>query len=71
MPKTSIFKKILLGIATFFAAIILLIYATGYDYLFNGIKLTYLRGEKSATIDDGTFFKKNIISRGFPQEWQK
>ena len=71
MKNASLFKKIILGTATFFAAIILIIYATGYDYLFNGIKLTYLRGETSATIDDGVFFKKNIISRGFPQEWQK
>lgn len=71
MKNASLFKKILLGFFTFLAVIILIIYAIGYDYLFNGVKLTYLRGETSATIDDGKFFKNNPIQRSLPQTWEK
>ena len=39
------FLKILKGILIFFALLIALSYSFGYDYLFNGIRQTYLRGE--------------------------
>lgn len=61
----KIFKVFLIAIA----AIILLIYATGYSYLFRGIKLTYLKGENSSTIDDGKYFPSKIISKGQPKPW--
>lgn len=51
------------------AGIILTIYISGYNYLFRGIRLTYLRGESSSTIDDGKYFSSNKISRGNPKPW--
>lgn len=51
------------------AGIILTIYISGYNYLFRGIRLTYLRGESSSTIDDGQYFSSNKISRGNPKPW--
>lgn len=51
------------------AGIILTIYISGYNYLFKGVRLTYLRGESSSTIDDGQYFSSNKISRGNPKPW--
>lgn len=51
------------------AGIILTIYISGYNYLFQGVRLTYLKGESSSTIDDGKYFSSNKISRGNPKPW--
>lgn len=51
------------------AGIIILIYITGYNYLFNGIKLTYLSGKTGPTINDGKDFTSKTISRGNPKPW--
>ena len=51
------------------AVIILIIYMSGYNYLFKGIRLTYLKGESSSTIADGTYFPSHIISKGNPKPW--
>ena len=52
------------------AFVIILIYITGYNYLFRGIKLTYLRGETSSTIDDGSYFPSKTISKGNSKPWE-
>jgi len=51
------------------AGIIILIYITGYNYLFNGVKLTYLSGKTGPSIDDGKDFPSKTISRGNPKPW--
>ena len=51
------------------AAIILAVYISGNSYLFKGIRLTYLRGEISSTIDDGKDFPSRIISKGQSKPW--
>ncbi|MCD9856472.1 beta-lactamase family protein [Epilithonimonas sp. JDS] len=51
------------------AGIILTIYISGYNYLFRGVRLTYLRGESSSTIDDGTYFPSHTISKGNSKPW--
>ena len=48
-----------------------LAYAFNYQHLFNAIRLTYLKGETSATIDDGVDFPSRNINKGTPQPWQK
>lgn len=63
-------KKIIQGVLLFFAAIIALTYAFGYDYLFRGIRQTYLRGESGSTIDDGINFKSHIIAKGKGIPWE-
>ncbi|MNK43799.1 6-aminohexanoate-dimer hydrolase [compost metagenome] len=51
------------------ATIILAVYISGYNYLFKGVRLTYLRGETSSTIDDGKYFPSKIISKAQPKPW--
>lgn len=63
-------KKIAQGILVGFAGIIALTYAFGYDYLFQAIRQTYLRGETGSSIDDGENFKSNTIAKGTAIPWQ-
>ena len=49
------------------AVIILIIYMSGYNYLFKGIRLTYLKGESSSTIADGTYFPSHRMTKGSPK----
>ena len=69
--KKSKITKIIKYIAVFFAIIIGLSYAFGYDYLFKGIAKTYLRGENSATIDDAKLFPSNVVEAENPRIWLK
>ena len=52
-------KNLFFGILLFIAAVIALAYAFNYQHLFNAIALTYLKGETSATIDDGVDYFVN------------
>ena len=65
------FKKILKGILVGAAGIVTLTYAFGYDYLFRGIRQTYLRGETGSNINDEKYFDSNVIAKGNPVPWQK
>lgn len=51
------------------ATIILAVYISGYNYLFKGVRLTYLKGETSSTIADGAYFPSHLISKGNPRPW--
>lgn len=51
------------------AGIILTIYISGYNYLFRGVRLTYLRGKSSSAIDDGKYFSSHTISKGNARPW--
>ena len=53
------------------ALILLALWVTGNDYIIRGIQLTYLKGEKTANIDDYVDFDNNVILAGNPQNWQK
>ncbi|KEY17938.1 serine hydrolase domain-containing protein [Kaistella antarctica] len=64
-------KKIVKGILVGIAALIALAYTFGYDYLFKGIRETYLRGEAGSSIDDGTYFKSHTIAKGNTIPWVK
>ncbi|PKF75347.1 serine hydrolase domain-containing protein [Chryseobacterium sp. PMSZPI] len=46
-------------------------YLLGYDYLFNGISKTYLKGKPGAYIDDGNLFPSNPIAIGVPKRWEE
>ena len=65
------FKKILKGILVGAAGIVALTYAFGYDYLFRGIRQTYLRGETGSNINDEKYFDSNVITKGNSVPWQK
>ncbi|QOW11024.1 serine hydrolase [Kaistella flava (ex Peng et al. 2021)] len=64
-------EKTLKGILVGTAALIALAYTFGYDYLFKGIRETYLRGETGSNIDDGTYFKSHTIAKGISVPWVK
>lgn len=65
------FKKILKGILVAVAVIVALTYAFGYDYLFQGIRQTYLRGETGSSINDGKYFASNVIAKSNSIPWEK
>ena len=50
---------------------ILILYASGNEYIFRGIKMTYLKGEKTANIDDYKDFDNNVIMADAPRVWQQ
>lgn len=65
----KILKKILL---TFLGLIILcvgLLYLFNKEYLLKGIRITYLKGHKTAYIDDYPNFDNKTIEAGKPQAW--
>lgn len=64
-------EKTLKGLLVGMAALIALAYMFGYDYLFNGIRETYLRGETGSTIDDGSYFNSHTIAKGNSIPWVK
>lgn len=62
---------ILLSFFVFIIAVAVLFYLLGYSYLFSGISKTYLKGKTSANIDDGKFFRSNIIHTSKPILWDE
>lgn len=52
-------------------ALVIIMYLSGYAYLFNGISKTYLRGKSSANIDDGKLFSSNLITTKMPKLWEE
>ncbi len=64
------FKKILQGSLLTLAGLIAVTYAFGYDYLFRGIRNTYLRGESGSSIEDGKYFTSHVIAKGQPIPWK-
>ncbi|MGC4129802.1 MAG: serine hydrolase [Bergeyella sp.] len=67
----KIFTKILQYFVISLAGLVAAAYAFGYDYLFKALAKTYLRGETSATIDDGKLFKSNVILAARSKPWAK
>lgn len=51
--------------------LVVIIYATENQYIFRGVKLTYLKGHKTANIDDRQDFDTRIIENGTIQEWKE
>ncbi len=64
-------KKLLKYFVMVLALTIALSYILGYNYLWSGITKTYLRGETSATIDDGALFPSHTIITTNPKPWIK
>ena len=61
-------KRIIIGVFVLLGIAVLTVYATGNAYLIQGIRKTYLVGEKSPDIDDMTLFdvrKLPMVNRVF------
>lgn len=63
--------KIAKAILVIVCLIVLALYFTGNDYVFRGFQLTYLKGQKTANIDDYPDFDNNIIMAAAPRVWQE
>ena len=63
--------KIIKWIVIIICILILILYATGNDYIFRGVKLTYMKGESTANINDYKDFDNNVIMAGAPRVWQQ
>jgi CubicO group peptidase (beta-lactamase class C family) len=64
-------QNILKYVSVILAVIIALSYGFSCDYLFNGVRQTYLRGESGSTINDGKYFPKHRIATENPIPWEK
>ena len=63
-------KKVLLTTAALFAVVLGVSFATGYGYVWGGMRETYLRGWKNANIDDLPFREVRVLSKSpNPQPW--
>ncbi|MDB4088239.1 beta-lactamase family protein [Flavobacteriales bacterium] len=63
-------KKILIALVAILLIATVLLYATGNEYIFRGVQLTYLKGNTTANIDDRLDFDTRIIENGTVQEWE-
>ncbi len=63
--------KIIKWILIIIALLLIILYVTGNSYIIRGLQLTYLKGEKTANIDDYKDFDNNVILAGNPQIWPK
>ncbi len=66
----KIFKKLLITLVVLIGISVILLYATDNQYIFRGVKLTYLKGNTTANIDDRLDFDTRMISNGEIQEWE-
>jgi CubicO group peptidase (beta-lactamase class C family) len=64
------FKKLLIVLAAIILIAVILLYATGNQYIFRGVQLTYLKGNTTANIDDRLDFDTRTIEKGTVQEWE-
>ena len=70
MKRTGkIFRNILVGFILIIALAIVGIYISGNGYVVTAFKKTYLKGHKTAHIDDHGDFKNAVIRAGIPQPW--
>ena len=71
MKRTGkILSGIFWGIILIIALAIVGIYVSGNGYVFTAFNKTYLKGHKTAHIDDYGDFKNAVIRAGNPQPWQ-
>lgn len=63
--------KIIKWILIIIALLLITLYVTGNSYIIRGLQLTYLKGEKTASIDDYKDFDNNVILAGSPQVWSQ
>lgn len=63
------FKNAIFVTFLFLALATILLYAFDFDYIFKGIRTTFLEGHTSAYINDYTEFDNRVIETGEPQPW--
>lgn len=66
-----IWKWILRPLLVLLVVVSFLLVITGNGYIFKGLQLTYLKGEKTANIDDYQDFDNRTIKTKHPTPWEK
>ena len=66
----KILKRFFQGLILLFASSVIVLYATGNQYIFRAIKFTYLQGKVTAHIDDYVNFETRLIKNSEPQLWE-
>ena len=64
-------KWLMISIVGLIVLISIGLLVTGNSYIFRGLQLTYLKGEKTANIDDYIDFDNRIIDTSIPIPWEK
>lgn len=64
-------KWLMISIVGLIVLISIGLLVTGNGYIFRGLQLTYLKGEKTANIDDYIDFDNRIIDTSIPIPWEK
>lgn len=67
----KLFKRIAILLFIVIGLAVIFIFATDNQYIFRGVQLTYLKGNKTANIDDRLDFDTRIIDNGEIQEWEE
>lgn len=65
----ALFKWLLLPACGLVLLIVLGLAVTGNSYIFRGVQLTYMKGEKTANIDDYVDFENRVINTSKPIAW--
>ena len=63
-------KNTQMGVLSLFVVIALL-YLTGTDYILKAVRVVYLNGETTASIDDHIYFENSVIKSGASNAWPK
>ncbi|WP_417600348.1 serine hydrolase domain-containing protein [Owenweeksia hongkongensis] len=62
-------SRILASIFLIILLLVLGLFITGNEFLVKGVWVTYLHGEKTATIDDDRFFETRTVAANNPEPW--
>lgn len=66
----KILKTIALLFITIIALVVVGLWATGNEFILSGVSKTYLKGHKTANIDDHNYFNTRNIIAGEKQDWK-
>jgi CubicO group peptidase (beta-lactamase class C family) len=66
-----VLKKILKWVFLSLFVVIALLYLTGTDYILKAVRVVYLNGETTASIDDHIYFENSVIKSGASNAWPK
>ena len=66
-----VLKKILKWVFLSLFVVIALLYLTDTDYILKAVRVVYLNGETTASIDDHIYFENSVIKSGASNAWPK
>jgi len=67
----GILKWLLGGFFGLIALLVIGLLVTDNGFIFKGLRMTYLRGNSTASLNDYEYFYNNTITKGTPQYWKE